>query len=92
MAGDQPKQGKESIRQWIKSMGDMGPPKLNTTGIISDGDTAACYGDMTMPEKGKENFYSFCDIYRFSGDKIVELRSFAVKEKAGGETQQSATA
>jgi ketosteroid isomerase-like protein len=92
MAGDQPKKGKETIREWISSMADMGPPKINTTAIISEGDSAACYGNMTMKEKGEENFYSFCDIYRFSGDKIVELRSFAVKEKPQGENQSSATA
>ena len=92
MAGDQPKKGKSSIRDWIKSMEDMGPPKINTTAIISEGDSAACYGDMTMKEKGEENFYSFCDIYKFSGDKIVELRSFAVKEKPQGEGQRSAAA
>ena len=79
-------------REWIKSVPDMGPPKINTTAIISEGNSAACYGDMTMKEKGEENFYSFCDIYRFSGDKIVELRSFAVKEKPEGESQRSATA
>ena len=92
MAGDEPRKGKESIREWMKSMPDMGPPKINTTAIISEGDTAACYGDMTMKEKGEEKFYSFCDIYKFSGDKIVELRSFAVAEKQEGETNRSATA
>jgi uncharacterized protein len=92
MAGDQPKKGKTSIREWISSMGHMGPPKINTTAIISEGDSAACYGDMTMKEKGEDKSYSFCDIYRFSGDKIVELRSFAVPEKAAGETKHSAAA
>src|SRR5688572_23584087 len=89
MAGDQPKKGKDTIREWIKSMKDMGPPKINTTAIISEGNSAACYGDMTMKEKGEENFYSFCDIYTFSGDKITELRSFAVKEKPEGETRSA---
>ena len=92
MAGGEPRHGKAAIREWINSMEGMGPPRLNTTGIISDGNSAACYGDMTMQEKGEENFYSFCDIYKFSGDKIVELRSFAVKEKPEGETKRSATA
>lgn len=84
MAGDEPKNGKTAIREWVKQMEDMGPPKLNTTSIISEGDTAACYGDMKLKEKGEQTDYSFCDIYRFSGDKIVELRSFAVKEKPAG--------
>lgn len=92
MAGDTPKAGKDSIREWIKSMGDeMGPPKLTTTGIISDGDSAACYGEMSMPEKGETKFYSFCDIYKFKDDKIVELRSFAVKTSPEGQ-QKTATA
>ena len=93
MAGEEPKQGKAAIREWMKSMERFGPPKLNTTAIISEGDFAACYGDMTMKEKDEVNAYSFCDIYRFSDDKITELRSFAVKEKAAGEkTKSSATA
>lgn len=92
MAGDEPRQGKTSIREWMKEMEGMGPPKLNTNAIISEGDNAACYGDMTLKEKDEENFYSFCDIYRFSGDQIVELRSFAVKEKPEGEKQSTASA
>jgi len=92
MAGDQPKKGKDSVREWINSMGDVGPPKINTTAIISEGDSAACYGNMKMKEKGEENLYSFCDVYTFSGDKITELRSFAVKEKPAGKGQRSATA
>jgi len=45
MAGDKPRTGKKSIREWISSMEGMGPPKINTTAVISEGDTAACYGD-----------------------------------------------
>jgi ketosteroid isomerase-like protein len=89
MAGDEPKTGKAAIRDWIKQMEGVGPPKLNTTGIISEGDTAACYGDMTLQEKGEKNTYSFCDIYTFSGDKISELRSFAVKAKPKGSTSKA---
>jgi ketosteroid isomerase-like protein len=92
MAGEEPKKGKASIREWIKSMEGMGPPQINTTAIISEGDLAACYGDMSMTEKGEDTFYSFCDIYRFSGDKIVELRSFAVKGKPEGESRRTAKA
>jgi ketosteroid isomerase-like protein len=87
MAGDTPKQGKQSVRDWINSMGDdIGPPKINSTAVISEGNNAACYGDMTMREKGEDNKYSFCDVYTFDGDKIAELRSFAVKESPAGKT------
>jgi ketosteroid isomerase-like protein len=39
------------------------------------------YGDMTMtdPSDGKTKTYSYCDVYRFEGDKIAELNSFVVK-------------
>ncbi len=91
MAGDELRTGKESIRKFMASMGDdMEPPKINVTRIISDGDSAACYGDMTMVENGAETAYSYCDVYTFSGDKIAELRSFVVKHKNQGENAAAA--
>ncbi len=93
MAGDQTRKGLKAIREFMSSMpGDMEPPKINVTSIISDGDRAACYGDMTMKEKGSENTYSYCDIYRFSADKIAELNSFVVKHKTEGEASEKASA
>ena len=92
MAGDEVRTGKDSIRQFMASMGDMEPPKINITAIISDGDSAACYGDMTMVESGTENSYSYCDIYRFSGEKISELRSFVVKHKTEDGREKAASA
>ena len=92
MAGDDVRTGKDSIREFMASMGDMEPPKINVTAIISEGDSAACYGDMTMIEKGAENSYSYCDVYRFSGEKISELRSFVVKHKSEGDSEKAATA
>lgn len=92
MAGEESRTGKQAIREFMSSMGDMEPPKINVTKIISEGDSAACYGDMTMIENGTETSYSYCDVYKFSGDKIAELRSFVVKHKAEGESEKSATA
>jgi ketosteroid isomerase-like protein len=90
MAGDEPRTGKQSIRDFMASMGDMEPPKINVTAMIAEGESAACYGDMTMKEKGTENTYDYCDIYRFKGDKIAELRSFVTKHKAAGEKTATA--
>ncbi len=93
MAGDDVRTGKDSIREFMASMGsDMDPPKINVTAIISEGDSAVCYGDMTMIEKGAETSYSYCDIYRFSGGKIADLRSFVVKDKTEGESEIAASA
>ena len=92
MAGDAVHTGKDSIRKFISQMGDSKLTDLKVTNIISDGEHAACYGDMTMDEKGTSTAYSYCDVYRFSGDKIVELRSFVVKHKTEGEKDKAVSA
>ena len=92
MAGDDERTGKETIREFMASMGDTKLTELNITSIIAENDSAACYGDMTMDENGTSTSYSYCDVYRFSGEKIKELRSFVVKQKTAGEKDRSATA
>ena len=43
-----------------------------------------------MTEKEKTTPYSYCDVYRFSGDKIVELTSYVVK--TAEQSKQAGTA
>jgi len=77
MAGHAVQEGKAAVREFMAAMGEMEPPKINITSIISDGDRAACYGDMRMKHKdGSEAEFDYCDIYRFEGEKIVDLTSF----------------
>ena len=79
MVGDKTVNGKVAIRQWMASM-DFEPPRFTVDNVIAEGDFVAAHGDMTM--KGKDGTpvpYSYCDIYRFRGEKIVELRSFLIK-------------
>ena len=92
MVGEKTNKGKKAIREWMAGMKDMEPPKFTVDQIIAEGDTVACYGDMSMKEDGKLGKYSYCDVYRFSGDKITELRSFVVKHKPEGEKSGQATA
>ena len=92
MTGDEVRTGKKAIQDFMASMGDMKLTSLNISSIIAEGDRAACYGEMSMDEKGTLVDYSFCDIYRFSGDKIAELRSFVVKHKTEGEQSKPASA
>jgi hypothetical protein len=47
---------------------------------------------MTMKAENEEGNYSYCDIYRFSGDKVSELRSYVVKQKTEGEKDQAVSA
>lgn len=81
MVGDTTKKGKDSIREWMSSMGEgMEPPKISQRNQIAEGDSVAAYGEMSMKnEKGEEGSYEYCDIYRFENDKIVELTSYVVK-------------
>ena len=91
MVGDKTVKGKDAVRQWMASMGNMEPPKFTVAIVIAEGDFVTAHGDMTMKDKdGKAASYSYCDIYRFQGDKIVELRAFVIKTAAKYETSSGA--
>jgi len=79
MVGEGSNTGKTAIREWMKGMEDCEPPVFGVTNLVEDGDIVVCSGDMTMKDKeGKSTDFSYCDIYRFSGDTVTELTSFVV--------------
>jgi uncharacterized protein len=85
MVGDKTVKGKDAIRKWMGSM-NIEPPKFTVNKVIADGDFGMAYGDMTMKEKdGKTAPYSYCDVYRFQGGKVIELTSFVIKTEASKE-------
>jgi ketosteroid isomerase-like protein len=91
MVGDKTVKGKDAIRQWMASM-DMEPPKFTVTHVIAEGDFVMAHGDMTTKDKdGKVVLYAYCDIYRFRGDKIVELRAFVIQTEAKYQTSSRAS-
>ena len=91
MVGDKTVKGKDAIRQWMASM-DMEPPKFTVANVIAEGDFVMAHGDMTMQDKdGKVVPYAYCDIYRFRGDKIVELRAFVINTEAKYQTSSRAS-
>ncbi len=93
MVGEKGVKGKDAIRQWMAAMApkDSEPPKFTVTNVIAEGDFVTAHGDMTMKDKdGKAASYSYCDIYRFRGDKIVELSAFVIKTKAKHKTNSGA--
>jgi len=79
MVGDRTVKGKDAIRTWMASMGSSEPPKFTVQNVVGEGDFVVAYGDMTMKEDGKLNPYAYCDVYRFRGGTIAELRSFVLK-------------
>jgi uncharacterized protein len=79
MVGESTVEGKDAVRKWMASMPSE-PPKFTVDNVIADGDFVTAYGDMTMKEKdGQPGSYSYCDVYRLRGDKIIELTSFVIK-------------
>jgi len=80
MVGDTTVRGKDSIRKWMASM-DPQPPKFTIQQTVAEGDYVITRGDMTMQERknGPSIPYAFCDMYRFSGDKVAELTSFVIR-------------
>lgn len=84
MVGDTTVRGKEPIRQWMGSM-DPQPPQLRIQQTIAEADTVVARGDMMMQERkdGPSIPYTFCDIYRFAGDKVVELTAFVIRTDKG---------
>lgn len=86
MVGDKTVKGKDAIRQWIAEM-PAEPPKFTVNNVIAEGDFVMAHGDMMMKDKeGKAVPYSYCDLYRFRDEKIVELRSFVIKTEAKHQT------
>ena len=81
MIGDRTVHGVDSIRSWMSEMnGDA--PTFTVEHVSGDGDTVTAYGDMTMTgDDGSTEPYAYCDVYRFRGDKIAELRSYVVSTK-----------
>ena len=80
MVGDTTVRGKNSIRKWMASMNPQ-PPQIILRDVIAEGDVVIARGDMTMAEKknGPAIPYSWCDIYRFEGDKVAELTAFVIR-------------
>jgi uncharacterized protein len=88
--GDKTLKGKEGVRQWMTTT-YIEPPKFRVAHLIAEGDFVTALGDITMKdEEGKAAHYSYCDIWRFRGDKIVELRAFIIKTEGKDEASSMA--
>ncbi|MBD1913266.1 nuclear transport factor 2 family protein [Leptolyngbya sp. FACHB-8] len=83
-------QGKEAVRQWMAT--EYVEPPLNiVTNLIAEGDFVTAVGDLTIKGKdGKAAHYSYCDVWRFRGGKMVELRAFVIKPEVKDETSSVA--
>lgn len=88
MAGEKTVNGKDNIREWMSSMEGHEAPAFTADILVAEGDSVICSGDMRMKDSdGVEAGYKYCDIYKFSGDKVTDLTSFVVKEKTSADSQ-----
>ena len=78
MVGSPPAVGKAAVRKWM-GQAPAEPPQFTIDTVIADGDYVTCIGDMTMPEKGSNVPYAYCDVWRLKGGKIAELKAFVIK-------------
>ena len=88
--GDKTLKGKEAVRQWMAT--EYVQPPLNiVANLIAEGDFVTALGDLTIKDKdGKAADYSYCDIWRFRGGKMVELKAFVIKTKVKDESSNAA--
>lgn len=77
--GDRTLKGKEAVRRYMAAT-YIEPPKFTVEDLIAEGDFVTAVGEITIKdENGKETDYSYCDVWRFRGDKIIELKAFVIK-------------
>lgn len=88
MVGHKTVNGKKEVRGFMDEMKSAEPPEFTVDRLFSTEDSAVCYGDMKMKdENGELTDYSYCDVYRFSGDKVTELLSYVIKHQDAGATE-----
>ena len=88
--GDKTVKGKEAVRQYMATA-YIEPPKFTVDNLIAEGDFLTALGDITLKDKdGRAVLYSYCDVWRFRGDKIVELKAFVIKTEVKGEARSAA--
>ncbi|MBI4783251.1 MAG: nuclear transport factor 2 family protein [Oscillatoriophycideae cyanobacterium NC_groundwater_1537_Pr4_S-0.65um_50_18] len=77
--GDKTLKGKADVHQWMAT--EYVEPPLNiVANLIAEGDFVTALGDLTIKdEDGKAAHYSYCDVWRFRGGKMVELKAFVIK-------------
>ncbi len=84
MVGEETAMGKDEVRKWMALGIDNGdvsfePPSINYINIIEENKCVIAFGEMVIKKKnGHISNFSYCDIYRFKNDKIIELTSFVI--------------
>jgi ketosteroid isomerase-like protein len=84
--GDRTLKGKEAVRQYMAATYTE-PPKFTVANSIAEGEYLTVLGDITIKdEDGLAVHHSYCDVWRFRGGKIFELKAFVIKTGVKDET------
>ena len=79
--GDTTLHGKEAVRQWMATAYQQ-PPRFRVTHLIAEGDYLTALGHITLAdENGNDADHLYCDVWRFSGGKMAELKAFVIANK-----------
>jgi uncharacterized protein len=77
--GDRTLSGKDMVRQWMAET-YREPPDFEVKHLISEGDWLTALGEITSKDdEGNKVTYAYCDVWRFEGDKLAELRAFVIR-------------
>ena len=77
--GERTLSGKDTVRQWMADT-YREPPSFKVNHLISEGDWLTAVGDITSNDgEGNEICLAYCDVWRFEGDKLAELRAFVIR-------------
>jgi ketosteroid isomerase-like protein len=82
--GERTLTGKEAVRRWMATAYTE-PPQFTVAGMIAEGDFVVALGDFLTHDNGRVTRSSYCDVWRFRGGKMAELRAFVVPTGAADE-------
>ena len=78
--GGETLRGKDAVRAWMVKEYSTAP-EFTVKELIADGDLLAALGDITVEDEvGNRTLHSYCDVWRFKDEKLVELRAFVIKK------------
>lgn len=76
--GDQILEGKQAVREWMKTAYQQ-PPDFMVENLIAEDDFVIAVGKIRLKDKdGKTTLYSYCDVWRFNNGKMAELKAFVI--------------
>lgn len=80
--GGQTIHGKDALRAWMKAEYTQ-PPRFTVHHMIAEDDHVVAVGDIVARDAaGKPATHAYCDVWRFSAGKMVELKAYVIEVEA----------